>query len=90
MAISKLQEFLWVMRQVKFLLLRDETDSPLLHRQGAEENLYWSAVLVRPNPVGYHRVRRHPASFDLGFKKRCRPRLLGLPSERASERDIES
>ena len=49
-------ELVRVMRQIESLFVRDRSDSPLLHRQGAEQNLDRGAILVSADVVAHQRV----------------------------------
>ena len=81
---SEFQELRRVMAHVQPLLVRNGADTPLLHRQGPEEDLNGSSIFVisyRFEDIGLSLYR---VAFNLGLQKSRLSQFLDRAAERGS------
>ena len=88
---SELNELAGVVGEVELFGLGDEADAPLLHGEGAEEDLDGPAVFVVADAVDDHGLGVEGLAGDLAHEHRGLGRFFGLAAElgKALSRSVE-
>src|SRR2546421_6137518 len=80
----ELYELIWIMCQVKFLFGGIESNSPLLHSQGAKQDFDRIAVFIFADLLDHQRIGRNRVALDFSVEHSLCIRLLNTATERRS------